>query len=171
MAETQLACPRCKANLFGAKAGANDVYGCGACGGVWLDAGASQAMAEGRGVAILDLSDRADANKPTARPSLEATAYCPLDGLPLTRRDVAGVELDCCDHGTWFDAGEARRVAEGYRAWQARRHAAAAVQPAAAMVADNDPATTATAVEVGVGALEVGVGMLDVFVSILSIID
>ncbi len=158
--------------MFETTAGSHALFGCGACGGVWLGATASKALTEGAGASILDLADRADANKPEGRPSLDATAYCPCDGLPLTRKDISGVEIDACEHGTWFDAGEARRVAEAYQTWRSRRAAAtAAVQPAAATFEESDPATTATALEIGVAAIDVGGTVLELFVGILSIID
>jgi len=172
MAQSSLACPRCTIALFEATAGSHVLFGCGGCGGVWLGAAAGKALSEGAGGTILDLADRAEANRPSGRPSLDATAYCPYDGLPLTRRDVGGVEIDACDHGTWFDAGEARRVAQAYHSHRARQAAAAAaIQPAADLSSASDAATTATALEVGVTAIEIGGTALELFVGLLSVLD
>jgi hypothetical protein len=47
---------------------------------------------------------------------------CPFDGEPLGRVKVDGVDVDVCKvHGTWFDAGEVRRIANAYTAQLAER--------------------------------------------------
>ena len=124
---TDLLCPRCRAALFEGKAGPVTVLGCAACGGVWLSNELSQRVVERMDAALLTLADRAAA---AGRGEVDAsgTAYCPHDGLPLSRVTAKGVSLDvCASHGTWFDAGELRRVAEAFDG--PRRAAAASFTP------------------------------------------
>lgn len=124
---TDLLCPRCRAALFEGKAGPVTVLGCAACGGVWLSNELSQRVVDRMDESLLALADRASA---AGRGKVDAsgTAYCPHDGLPLTRLTIKGVSLDvCASHGTWFDAGELRRVAEAFDG--PRRAAAASFTP------------------------------------------
>lgn len=132
---TDRPCPRCSARLFEGRSSQLTLLGCGTCGGVWLSNEQSQSLVERLDRAVLDLSDRAAV---VARGKVldgAATAYCPYDRLPLARVSVRGVTLDVCEaHGTWFDAGEVRRVASAYHHQRvafapAPRPAATALEP------------------------------------------
>jgi Zn-finger nucleic acid-binding protein len=113
--KTSLPCPRCDVPLFEGKAAEATLHGCGSCGGVWLDNAASSRVVNAVQPGLTAMSDRAaragkiavDETKP---------AKCPLDGNALERVDVKGVEVDVCrTHGTWFDAGEVRRVGTAFQ--------------------------------------------------------
>jgi Zn-finger nucleic acid-binding protein len=113
--KTSLKCPRCSVALFEGLAAEAILHGCGACGGIWLDNAASSRIVNAVQPGLTAMSDKAarakkvdvDAKKP---------AQCPIDGAPLERVDVKGVEVDVCKvHGTWFDAGEVRRVGEAFQ--------------------------------------------------------
>ncbi len=123
---TELPCPRCRAPLFEGKAGSVRVHGCGACGGMWLSNALSRALVFRMEAVLVELSDRASGAAWGKTHDLSGTAYCPYDGLPLSRVTARGVTLDvCATHGTWFDAEEVRQVAE---AFEGHRRAAAAVR-------------------------------------------
>lgn len=112
---TDRPCPRCSAKLFEGRASHVTLLGCGACGGVWLSNEQSKTLVERLDRAVLDLSDRAAAVARGKSLDGSSTAYCPYDRLPLAGVTVRGVTLDVCEaHGTWFDAGEVRRVAQAY---------------------------------------------------------
>ena len=111
---TSLPCPRCNAPLFEGTANQLILNGCGKCGGVWLDNNASRAVIESINQALLGLTDRA-ARAAKTKPDLSKPAKCPLDGEELEHVTVKGVEIDvCAAHGTWFDAGEVRRLAVAF---------------------------------------------------------
>ena len=120
MPPNPLPCPRCKVPLVRAEVEDHVVFGCGACGGVWLGPAEAEALRRKLGRGIADAADRGAPD--SARP-LDGTAYCPYDGLPLRRDTVSNVEIDACDHGTWFDAGEARRIFDLHKARRRRRQA------------------------------------------------
>ena len=123
---TTLPCPRCELPLFEGKTDRLTLHGCGQCGGVWLDNTASSNVVYTNDVTLLTLTDKAaKAKKVEIDPT--PLARCPLDGDPLTRTIVRGVELDvCAAHGTWFDAGEVRRLKSIF---QEERLAVAAGEP------------------------------------------
>ena len=112
---TSLSCPRCDVPLFEGKAEYTILHGCGRCGGIWLDNAASSRLVNAVQPGLTAMADRAaQAGKveaDTTRPG-----RCPLDRRDLERVTVKGVEVDVCKtHGTWFDAGEVRRVAEAFQ--------------------------------------------------------
>ena len=111
---TSLPCPRCATALFEGKAGEVTLHGCGACGGVWLDNGTSRALIERVQRAVVQMADRA-ARAGTSGADQSGPARCPLDGATMQRVTVRGIDVDACaTHGTWFDAGEVRRITEAY---------------------------------------------------------
>jgi Zn-finger nucleic acid-binding protein len=113
---TSMQCPRCEVALFEGKAGAVVLFGCGTCGGVWLDNGVTQALIERVDMALLRMTDRAT-HAAHAKVDVDKPAKCPIGGEVMTRVDVRGVVVDACSaHGTWFDAGEVRRVSQVYEA-------------------------------------------------------
>lgn len=114
MTSTAGACPRCGGPLFEGRTRDARLLGCGACGGVWLDNAASQALVTGRASDLVAL-----AQQPSGRPGDPVdpgagSLVCPECGEALSRVTAAGtaIELDVCPtHGTWFDAGELRVIA------------------------------------------------------------
>lgn len=65
-------------------------------------------------LALIVLSERA-ANVRRGLVDYSKTVRCPFDAEPLERVSVHDVDVDVCRvHGTWFDAGEVRRIANAY---------------------------------------------------------
>jgi Zn-finger nucleic acid-binding protein len=108
----KLPCPRCEVPLFEGRAQNITLHGCGTCGGVWLDNEGSLAVMQQIPPSLLELADRA-ARASRGKP--DHVPHCPIDKAILERVTVKGVDLDVCKaHGTWFDAGEVRRIAQAY---------------------------------------------------------
>jgi Zn-finger nucleic acid-binding protein len=109
-------CPACGHPLDEQKSHGIALHGCTACGGVWLDTDQARAVttriAALRVVLSSDEVTRSGAGHP---PPDARTRRCPLDAEPLTVAFADGVEVDVCPrHGTWFDAGEVRRIANAH---------------------------------------------------------
>lgn len=113
-------CPSCrdtKATLSTRSLGAAHLAACGACGGVWADAGSFKLLCEDRAVQSAYMGE-GSALAPPARgnPSAHGVLYrpCPLCGEMMNRFNFAGcsgVILDACrPHGVWFDADELSRI-------------------------------------------------------------
>jgi Zn-finger nucleic acid-binding protein len=102
-------CPVCQAELTATTIGHIEIDGCPSCGGLWLDAGELQELA----------------NEPTAlkeatsafpaRPRAAAARNCPRCTKALQPHEFAslrGIHLDRCPtcQGLWLDAGEAALI-------------------------------------------------------------
>lgn len=102
-----MVCPVCSEALVAYEWEGVEIDGCAVCGGVWLDAGEVEVIAELAGVdrgAVSEALVRADG-------PAHAQRRCPrcrqkLRTMPMG--DRLGVELDACPehHGLWFDRGE-----------------------------------------------------------------
>jgi Zn-finger nucleic acid-binding protein len=122
--QTEWPCPECGIGLFEASGGDVTVWGCGKCGGQWLDNKgchqlvggtlsprarelAGQASAVARADAAQDPSYRA----PGA--AARDARSCPFCRDLLARHMASGgIELDVClAHGAWFDPYELLRIA------------------------------------------------------------
>lgn len=113
--KTSLKCPRCRVALFEGMAGQTTLHGCGGCGGIWLDNAASGRIVHAVEPAITAMSDKASRAK-KVEVDARAPASCPIDDQPLEPVNVKGVDVDVCKaHGTWFDAGEVRRIGEAFQ--------------------------------------------------------
>ncbi len=110
---TAAACPVCGAPLELAHAAGVVADGCRACGGLWLDAGEMQHLAN-HPEALLELARR-------FRPEggewdlLERRRSCPrcrTGLLPFEFASLRGIQLDRCDtcKGLWLDHGEAEQI-------------------------------------------------------------
>lgn len=120
----ELSCPGCKAPLERAKklnvnASLTACYGCSRCGGVWLDNTASDLVVRRIDPGVLTFASVYELT--AAPPAIETGArVCPIGQERLTTVSVKDVVLDACRaHGTWFDAGELRKVAERFEAERA----------------------------------------------------
>jgi len=116
-------CPRCSeksSELAAHLLGGTVLDECMACGGVWLDAKAFEALIKSRdeqatvlwgGGPHLELEAY-----PSPRPALETPRYlpCPDCGQLMNRKNFAntsGVIVDICTpHGVWFDRDELGRI-------------------------------------------------------------
>lgn len=111
-----LPCPACRGELDALRVGETAVRECGACGGLWLDTAAFDALCTDRERQAGVLAFRA---RPAAPAPVEAAVRyrpCPECGTLMHRQNfqrVSGVVVDVCrQHGTWFDADELRRIVE-----------------------------------------------------------
>ncbi len=121
-AETSLPCPRCSIALFEGQAGGASLFGCGSCGGIWMDNATSQRVVSAVEEAILTLAVRAT-HAAKAPVETARVAACPMCKKEMVCASAGGVALDVCSaHGTWFDRGEVQRVSAHF---QSRRVASA----------------------------------------------
>jgi Zn-finger nucleic acid-binding protein len=92
-----------------------EIDSCAVCGGVWLDAGEVEIIAELAGVDRGAVSEAlVQANGPA-----HAKRRCPRCREKLRTMTVGGshhVELDACPehHGLWFDRGEVREFVTSF---------------------------------------------------------
>lgn len=114
-------CPRCRVGLFAVQASGVTVQGCGVCGGIWLDNEGSIAIISRDDSQIAALAGRAERSAAIPRGSSPARVDCPICKKQMERIHTAQrAELDICrEHGTWFDAGELRRVMSAYHSSEA----------------------------------------------------
>lgn len=108
----RLNCPRCDGELEERSKGRAVVYGCAACGGVWLDSDQAACVFEGwpERAALVRLSSAVADDSPMLA-TTHPIPRCPIDREPLDLCEARGVQIDMCEHGTWFDAYELRRIA------------------------------------------------------------
>jgi Zn-finger nucleic acid-binding protein len=109
-------CPRCGTELGERLSGRATLLACRDCGGVWVAPEPARKVVEHvqGALALIVLSERvASASK--ALVDHAKPIRCPFDAEPLQRVSVHNVDVDVCRvHGTWFDAGEVRRIANAY---------------------------------------------------------
>jgi Zn-finger nucleic acid-binding protein len=111
-------CPRCGTELGERLSGRATLLACRDCGGVWLAPESARKVVEHvqGALALIVLSERV-AGSSRALVDRAKAICCPFDAEPLARVEVDGVDVDVCRvHGTWFDAGEVRRIANAYTA-------------------------------------------------------
>jgi len=109
-----LLCPRCHLPLHAGRAAGESLFGCGACGGIWLDAHGAERLTQALHADALALADSAAQHAAHEVDTAASNLSCPVCQQPLRRRLVerANVELDdCASHGTWFDRNELQTVA------------------------------------------------------------
>jgi len=108
-------CPACGQPLIALELEGVEIDYCAACGGVWLDAGELEQIAELAGVAPGPLSAVLGAAVPGPR----GRRRCPRCRRRLRTvmiGEAASVRLDRCPlgHGLWFDAGELRTLISSF---------------------------------------------------------
>lgn len=107
-------CARCRVPLHPGQTPSALLWGCGRCGGIWLDPKGSQLLTQALNSEALALAESAAQQASTTVDTHPAGLPCPLCSRPLVRRTepCSRVELDDCpEHGTWFDRGELQQVA------------------------------------------------------------
>jgi Zn-finger nucleic acid-binding protein len=117
-----VACPRCRVGLHVGTTRSGPIYGCGRCGGVWLDHAMSRRLTQALDSDTLALADAAALHARTPLENPAAAIGCPRCGATLARHQVANarVEVDFCStHGTWFDRDELQKVARTFAASRA----------------------------------------------------
>lgn len=110
-----LKCPRCREDMQALQLGSTFAHECAQCGGLWLDPGSLQKLANAReetaGVVSV-LAARVPLS--TASPDVVRYIPCPCCDKLMNRSNFArssGVILDVCkEHGVWLDRGELQRV-------------------------------------------------------------
>jgi Zn-finger nucleic acid-binding protein len=131
-------CPGCGGGLIREAIGKTLVLTCLGCRGAWLGAGeiADLMIEVDRQDAILALPARPAAD------AVERERACPTCGGAMRKQDLvrrAGVTVDACRHGVWFDAGELRAVVVHLRAHGDRRAATHDAREAAASLRTAKP--------------------------------
>ncbi len=119
-------CPRCGTELGERLSGRAKLLACRDCGGVWLDPEPARKLVEHvhGALTLIVLSERVASGSKALVDHAKAIC-CPFDAEPLARVTVDGVDVDVCRvHGTWFDAGEVRRIANAYTTQLEARHTA-----------------------------------------------
>lgn len=106
-----LSCPRCRLPLLPA---ADGVDGCASCGGTFLHAALSSAVATLAGAAsVVDEAAARTAASAATPNDARGDAACPVCAVVMRRhRFGLALEVDSCEHGTWFDRGEVGRLRE-----------------------------------------------------------
>jgi len=149
-----LPCPYCSRRLVETRVHDVDLFGCGACGGIWVDNEAGKRVEEHPDAAVEDVAESAW-ESPAAQAARKFRAdaaqrlACPVCAAPLSREaGLGGAKLDrCAAHGMWFDGHEltvvvrecARRQAAAIA--QHRREEQAAIEQAAAEAPAPDTAS------------------------------
>lgn len=111
-------CPACGMGLVGGRALSCTIYGCGNCGGVWLDGAASAEFAKDPHPTLVEMAKRAAANAARPGGDVQERRPCPVCAQLMKRTQYADnhFTLDACArHGTWFDPGELPKVATKIR--------------------------------------------------------
>jgi Zn-finger nucleic acid-binding protein len=113
------ACPTCagRPELF-RQEGEHESHRCPRCGGLWIPAATLVAMV--RRAQDFPLPPDDPAGRAALTPETARYRPCPACGEFMNRHNYArlsGTIVDeCRGHGTWFDAGELRRVLDFIRA-------------------------------------------------------
>jgi len=112
-------CPRCNATLYAGQGPDVTLYGCGACGGIWLDNDGTRTALRGLSPEALQLVNRVTANA-RSDTNRELAVACPACGKALERKTRPEAVIDvCAEHGTWFDRHELYNVTRAAAAQQA----------------------------------------------------
>ncbi|MEZ4371848.1 MAG: zf-TFIIB domain-containing protein [Polyangiaceae bacterium] len=106
-------CPGCGYRLFGARTSSGFIWGCGNCGGVWLDLANCNQVASGAGSEVFEMAKNATANARARGADAKVPRSCPVCEEKMVMTPVARgrFTVDACSlHGTFFDAGEIEAV-------------------------------------------------------------
>jgi Zn-finger nucleic acid-binding protein len=107
-------CPRCGVPLVVGNTARATLFGCSACGGVWLDMTTAHRLCEVLDADAATLLDSAS-RYASHRVDVSLGIACPQCGQALCRARIpnAGVDIDYCgQHGTWFDKDELPKIAQ-----------------------------------------------------------
>jgi Zn-finger nucleic acid-binding protein len=110
-------CPGCNDVLAAVEVGPYALCPCGACGGIWMDRGAFDALAKSRETRDVFLESPHGSRQeaaPVPDPMEVRYRSCPSCGKLMNRQNyarISGVVIDVCrEHGFWFDRDELRKV-------------------------------------------------------------
>ena len=126
-------CPRCSITLFRGKRPGFELWGCGTCGGVWLDLASARRLAEALPADAVALASQVARHASRSVEGSLAAGACPECEREMTHQSIAGahVVIDVCGaHGAWYDKDELEKIAESIgRAKTAWAPAASEVAP------------------------------------------
>jgi Zn-finger nucleic acid-binding protein len=109
-ASSELVCPACNGSLRAAHA-TYGVLSCDACGGVWTDAAATEALRTSSAGEITSVAKDVAAHAEGPLPADKPRRRCPVCRHHLRKSTIADVQIDSCStHGTWFDRGEVEAI-------------------------------------------------------------
>ncbi len=106
-------CPGCGYRLFGARTSTGFIWGCGHCGGVWLDLANCNHVANGSGTEVFEMAKRATSNARARGLDAKVPRACPVCDERMAMTPIAGgrFTVDACPHhGSFFDPGEIEAV-------------------------------------------------------------
>jgi Zn-finger nucleic acid-binding protein len=104
-----LRCPRCGVVMGDSMCGRTRIFGCGECGGVWLDPSAVDHARDFDDAELIKAAQLAAGIFVRAKPDKTRLVSCPVCAKALNRVRILGDSCDvdvCADHGTWFDRTE-----------------------------------------------------------------
>lgn len=106
-------CPRCGIELAERQAARAKLFVCRQCGGAWLPKEIARRVIEHvQGSLPIVIAAEKAVRAASGETPNKRTARCPWDAEPLALATFEGVNVDVCAvHGTWFDAGEVRKIA------------------------------------------------------------
>jgi Zn-finger nucleic acid-binding protein len=114
--ESTRKCVDCESLLFGASRDGITIFGCGACGGIWLSNGDAHNLFLTQNMNVIALADAAARRATAERPARSSDRRCPDCAVLLAESQAktvgsAYVIVDvCATHGTWFDKNELRII-------------------------------------------------------------
>lgn len=129
-------CPRDGTTLVSEDQHGIEVRACPHCGGVWLEPGELQAIAESWAAITERIPPEEDAMthaQKGAKEKQRPAAECPVCGDSTVREEYglsSGIYVDRCSHGhgTWLDKGELEAIEEHYARAKAEADAPVLVQ-------------------------------------------
>lgn len=110
-------CPGCGYRLFGARTSTGFIWGCGHCGGVWLDLANCKKLVDGNNTEVVEMATRAAGNARARGQDAKVPRACPVcDERMMMTQVLGGVRsVDACpQHGSFFDAGEIQELHRGF---------------------------------------------------------
>ena len=110
------ACPRCTGALAAIRLGDNRLRECVDCGGLWVDNRTFLAICHDRDRMAPLVAEKLRPGRADGELLRVGYVRCPDCQALMSRVNfarISGVVVDVCrEHGTWFEAGELRRVVE-----------------------------------------------------------
>ncbi|MEZ4371850.1 MAG: zf-TFIIB domain-containing protein [Polyangiaceae bacterium] len=113
-------CPGCGYRLFGARTSSGFIYGCGQCGGVWLDLANCKKLHEGTNSEVAQMATVATVNARARGQEAKVPRSCPVCDERMMMTPVFGGKrtVDACAlHGSFFDAGEVQELHRAFSAY------------------------------------------------------
>ncbi|MCA9629339.1 MAG: zf-TFIIB domain-containing protein [Myxococcales bacterium] len=113
-------CPGCGYRLFGARTSNGFIWGCGHCGGVWLDLANCKTLAAGSNTEVVEMAKRAAGNARLRGQDAKVPRACPVCDERMHMTPILGGirTVDACpQHGSFFDPGEIQELHRSFDAY------------------------------------------------------